>query len=63
MGGIIRIQREIVKLLNKESQGYETQLLEELALFVNRISPFEIHEAGPFHWILRNKRTLKEVQL
>lgn len=61
MGAIIRTQREIVRLLNKESEGYETQLLEELVPFVNKLSPIEIFEFGPFDWRLRHKRSLKEI--
>lgn len=56
------LQREIVRLLNKWSQGYETALLEEFAKWtnVNLISPYKIVEKNENYgksdmWILEKK--------
>lgn len=61
---IIRIQKEVTRLLNKENEGYETQLMEMLLPFVNRLSPYEIVDGElPGQWVVRNKKTLKVIDL
>lgn len=63
MSAVIRIQKKIRDLLNKESQGYEIELLEELAQFVNSLSPYEvINDNQSCRFVLRHKKTLKVIE-
>lgn len=62
MGSVIRIQKELTRLLNWNDslgKGYQNSDLWELAQFVNKLSPYEVAR-GP-RYVLRNKKTQKEV--
>lgn len=66
IANLVRIQKEICRLINeieRQDQEVSTQPLEELAQFVNKMSPFEaVDSAQSNKWVVRNKKTLEEYE-
>lgn len=61
MGPIIRIQKELARMLNTHTMSDE-EILDSLIEFINKMSPYEvvIQQTRSF---VRNKKTLKEIEL
>lgn len=65
MGAVVRIQKELVRLLNlHDNNEFDNGGLREFIPFINSMSPFEIFSKGTSpRFALRNKKTLKEICL
>lgn len=59
IGTLVRIQKKIAELSNQNAYPGTAEVLEELAEFVNKMSPFEIVDVDR-RTVVRNKKTLKE---
>lgn len=63
IANLVRIQKKIAQLINQNAYSETaSEALDELAEFVNKMSPFEIvSRPGDSTTVVRNKKTLKEI--
>jgi hypothetical protein len=61
IGPIIRIQKELTLMLNSPCMDGD-EIVDALTDFINKMSPYEIILRENV-WVMRHKKTLKEVNL